>query len=136
MSKSSLERKGFPQLTLPHYNLSLKEIREGTHTRQGGTWREELMQRPQMGAAYWLVFYGLPSLLSYRTQPRDGPTQNGLGPPTLITKKMLYRLAYSQIILMHFLNWCFLLSGDSSLYQVDIKLANTEVDGFTSNSSL
>jgi hypothetical protein len=47
------------------------------------------MQRPWRRAAYyWLAPHGLLSLLSYRTQdhqPRDGPTHNGLGPPSLIT---------------------------------------------------
>ena len=39
-------------------------------------------------AAYWIVFPGLLSLLSYRAQfyqPRDGTTHNGLGSPALIT---------------------------------------------------
>jgi hypothetical protein len=53
-----------------------------------GAWRQELMQRPWRGAAYWLASPGLLSLLSYRTQDhqaRDGTTHNGLGPPHLIT---------------------------------------------------
>ena len=59
------------------HSPSLKQVR-------AGTWRQELMQKPWRGAAYWLALHGLLSLLSYRTQdhqPRDGPTHNGLGPP-------------------------------------------------------
>ena len=51
-----------------------------------GTWRQELIQKPWRGAAYWLAPHGLLSLLSYRTQdhqPRDGPTHNGQNPPTM-----------------------------------------------------
>jgi hypothetical protein len=58
------------------------------NSHRTGTWRQELMQRPWRGAAYWLASPGLLSLLSYRTQdyqPRDGTTHNGLGPPSLIT---------------------------------------------------
>ena len=53
-----------------------------------GTWRQELMQRPWKGAAYWLAPRGLLNLLSYRTQdhqPRDRTTHNGLGSPTSVT---------------------------------------------------
>ena len=31
-------------------------------------WRQELMQRPWRGAAYWLASHGLLSMLSYKTQ--------------------------------------------------------------------
>jgi len=46
------------------------------------------MQRPWRDVTHWLASPGLLSLLSYRIQdhqPRDGPTHNGLAPPTLIT---------------------------------------------------
>ena len=36
--------------------------------KRGRTWRQEPMQRPWRGAAYWLVPQGLLSLLSYRIQ--------------------------------------------------------------------
>jgi hypothetical protein len=59
---------------------------QGRNTSRAGTWRQELMQRPWRGAAYWLASPGLLSLLSYRTldhQPRDGPTHNGMATPTM-----------------------------------------------------
>jgi hypothetical protein len=73
------------------------------NSNRAGTWRQELMQRPWRGAAYWLAPHGLLSLLCYRTQdhqPRDTTTHIGLGPPSLITEKM----PYSWISWRHFLN--------------------------------
>ena len=58
------------------------------NSNRAGIWRQELMQRPWRGAAYWLASPALLSLLSYTTQdyqPSDGITHNGLGPPPLIT---------------------------------------------------
>ena len=65
------------------YISTLLFITKGSQDRnssRAGTWRQELMQRPWRGAAYWLTSSGLFSLLSYRTQdhqPRDGPTHKG-----------------------------------------------------------
>jgi hypothetical protein len=73
------------------YTSTLLFIIEGSQDRnssRAGTWRQEMMQRPWKGAAYWLAPHGLLGLLSYRTQdhqPRDGTTHNGLGPPPSIT---------------------------------------------------
>ena len=41
---------------------------EGRNSNRAGTWRQELMQRPWMSAAYWFDFHGLLSLFCYRTQ--------------------------------------------------------------------
>ena len=89
MTKSNLGRKaeglgffwGGEELggICPHYSQKSSKPR---------TWRQELVQRPWKGAAYWLTPRGLLSLLSYRTQdhqPRDGTTHNGLDLPPLIT---------------------------------------------------
>lgn len=96
-------------------------ITEGGQNRsssRAGSWRQELMQRPWQGAAYWFVPLGLFSLFSYRTQdhqPRCGPTHNRLGlPPQSLIKKMPYRLAYNPILWRHFLNCGSLLSDDFS----------------------
>lgn len=52
-------RKGLFQLTtLRSHSPSLREVR-------AGAWRQELMQRPQRNAAYWLAPPGLFSLLPY-----------------------------------------------------------------------
>jgi hypothetical protein len=62
--------------------LASKEVRTGTKNR-AGSWRQELMQKTWMGAAYWLASHGLLSLLSYGTQyyqPRGGNTHQGLSP--------------------------------------------------------
>ena len=79
-------RKGFIWFTFPYCCSSSREI-------WTGTWRQDWMQRPWKGAAYWLIPHGLFSLLSYRTQdhqPRNGPSHNGLGPLLSVTKKMPY----------------------------------------------
>ena len=64
------------------YTSTLLFITKGSQDRnshRAGTWRQELMQRPWRGAAYWLASPGLLNLLSYRTQdhqPRDGTTHS------------------------------------------------------------
>ena len=58
-------------------------------------------------------------------QPRVGTTHNGLGPPLPITIETVpSRLAFSLILWRCFLRWDSLLSDDSSLCQVDIKLSS------------
>ena len=60
-------------------------------------------------------------------EPRDGTTQNGLPPPPpcqVLIKKMSYRLAYSPILLRQFLNSGSLVTSDSNICQVDIKLSS------------
>lgn len=60
---------------------------------QGRNSRQEGKQTPQRAAAYWLALYG--SLGPQNHLLRDGPTQQGLDPPTL-SKKMARRLVYRQ----------------------------------------
>ena len=48
-----------------------------------------------------------------------------LGPPTSVTKKMPYRLAFSPSIRRQFLSWGCLFPEDSSVCQIDIKLVGT-----------
>jgi hypothetical protein len=73
-------------------------IEESQHrnSNRAGTWRQELMQRPWRGAAYWVASLGMLSLFSYRTQDH----QPGMALLTvdwahphlsLIDEKMLYR---------------------------------------------
>jgi hypothetical protein len=95
-------------------------------SRAGGTSRQELTQKPWRGAAYWLAFPQLLSLLSCSTQDhqsRDGTTHNGPSHPWPLIEKM----PYSWISWRHFLNWGSLLCDDSSLSQFDTQ--NQSVQG-------
>jgi len=81
-SRSSVGRKGFIQLTLPHCCSSPKK--SGPEFKQ--VRKQELMQRPWRDVSYCHTSPGLRSLLSYRPQgyqPRDGITHHGLGPSHL-----------------------------------------------------
>jgi hypothetical protein len=49
----------------------------------------------------------------------------GWGLPSIINFKKYYRLAHTQILRRHFLNWDSLLSDHSMWYQIDIKLSST-----------
>jgi hypothetical protein len=68
--------------------LSIFVESQDRNSNRAGIWRQELMQKPQRSAVYWLAPQGLLSLLSYRTeehQPRGDITHNGQDPPPLIT---------------------------------------------------
>ena len=78
---------------------TLQFITEGSQDRnssRAGTWRQEQMQRPWRGAAYWFAPHGLLSPLSYRTQDH----QLRVAPPSIGVvlhyqspiKEMAYRL--------------------------------------------
>ena len=110
--QSNLDRKGFIWFTYPE--SWTPEGNQGRGSKQVGTWRQELMQRPWKGAAYWLAPHGFLSLLSYRSQDHSP----GMAPSShqSPTKKMPYNL----ILWRHLLNWVFLLSDNSSLCRVDI----------------
>ena len=64
---------------VPRNSSSSNAVRAWIQAGQdsGGKRGAEAME----GAAYWLAFPGLLSLLAFR----DGTTHNGLGPPPLIT---------------------------------------------------
>jgi len=83
--------------------LFITKVSWDRNSNRVGSWRQELRQRLWSGAAYCLAPHVLLSLLSYRTQdhqPRNDATNNGLGPPPPITKKM----TCSWILWRHFLN--------------------------------
>ena len=72
------------------------------NSNRAGPWRQELMQRPWRGAAYWL-FLGACSvcfLIENRTtSPGMTLTTMGRTPPyQSLIKKMPYRLAYRLIL--------------------------------------
>ena len=39
--------------------------KSGQELKQTGTWRQELRQRPQRGAAYWLALHGIDAVYTY-----------------------------------------------------------------------
>lgn len=90
-------------------------ISKGSQDRssnRAGTWKQELMQRPQRGAAYLLASHGLLRLLSHRTrdhQLRDGTTHNGLGPSY---QSLIKKMSHRWILLRHLLNWGSFLSDN------------------------
>jgi hypothetical protein len=103
------------------YTSTLLFITKGSqdwNSHRAGTWRQELLQRPWRGAAYWLAFPGLLSLLFYRTQdhqPRDVTTHNRPSHPWSLIEKM----PYSWISWRPFLTGGFFLCDNSSFCQVD-----------------
>jgi hypothetical protein len=69
--QSSLGRKGFIWLTLPHHTKFIIKGSRDRNASRAGTPRKELMQRPH--AVYWLIPHGFFSLLSHRTH--EGQTR-------------------------------------------------------------
>ena len=106
-----MERKDFILFTLIYPQVITEEVRAGAR-------RQELMQRLWRKLLIG-VFLIACSWFSHGTH-------HGLGPPISITNyEMPYRLAYSLILRRHFLNGGCHLSDDSSLCQVDVKIART-----------
>jgi hypothetical protein len=96
MTKSKLGRKG---LILPDYSSTLEEVR--TPLKQGWNLQAGADAEAMEGAANWIASHGLFTLLSYRTQDHqsgDGPTFNGLGPPTLLVEKMPYSWIFWRLL--------------------------------------
>jgi len=64
--KTSWEGKGLFGLcaSISQYLIEGNQDRDSSRAK---TWRQELMQRLQRGAAFWLAPYGLLRLLSYST---------------------------------------------------------------------
>jgi hypothetical protein len=62
-------------------------LEESGQELETGTWKQKLTQRKWRKYPYWLVFYGLLSLLSYIIHnhlPRGSIVHCGLSPPTSI----------------------------------------------------
>jgi hypothetical protein len=91
------------RIYLAYMSILLFIIKEnqGRNSNRAGTWRQELMQRPQRGAAYWLAPHCLLSLLIEPKTTSPGMALPIMGcalPHQLLIKKMLNRLAYSLIL--------------------------------------
>jgi hypothetical protein len=87
MTKKQVGEKGI-YLANASTLLFIIEGSQGRNSNMAESWRQELMQKPWRGAAYWLASHGLLSLLSYRTQDhqsRDGTINYELGPSPLMT---------------------------------------------------
>jgi hypothetical protein len=64
-----------------HFHIVPHHQRKSGQSSRVDTWKQELIQMPWRGAAYWLAFHGLLSLLSCRTEDlesRDGTTYSRL----------------------------------------------------------
>jgi hypothetical protein len=85
------------------------------NSNTAGSWRQELMQRPQRSASYRFASPDLFSLLSYKTQDHI-PEMAALtvGPLALITK---WDNTLEMYLMEHLLNWGSFLSDDSRLWQ-------------------
>jgi hypothetical protein len=98
--------------------LFITKRSQDRNSHRVGTWRQELMQRPWRGTAFWLASPGLLSLLFYRIQdyqPRDGTTHKGPSPASSLIEKM----PYSWISWRHFLKEGSFLCNNSSLCEAD-----------------
>jgi hypothetical protein len=117
---SNLGRKGFIWITLSYHRSSLKEV-----SNRAGTRRQELMQRPWEGPAYWLS--PMACLVCFLRQPRT--TNVEMAPPkmglALAHQSMIKKVHHSRILWKHFLSWVSLLLDNSTLYKVDLKVART-----------
>ena len=125
--QSKLWRKGFIFLSFPQHYSSPKEVRTGIQTCQEPDSRNWC--RGHGGVLLTgLLLVACSALLSYRTQdcqPRGGPTMGWARPYQSLIKKMSYGYLLSPILWRHFLNRGSLLSDDSRLYHIDIKVAST-----------
>ena len=115
--------------SLAYISVFIIKGSQDKNSSRAGSWRQELMQRPWRSVAYWLALHNLLSWLFIH------PRTASLGRVAITTKswtlfhqslikKMPYRLVYSPILWKTF-SQLRLLSDDSSLCQVDIKLVST-----------
>ena len=128
MTKIKLRGKGFICFILPHHSPSSKEVMTGTQAGQ-----EPELRNRWRGHGGLLLTGLLIKACSICFLRESRTTSPGMAPPTmhwaLPHKSLIEKLSYSPILWRHFLNWGSLLSYNSSLCQVDIKLASTNVHG-------
>ena len=102
-------------------SLLIIEESQDRNSNREGTWRQELITEV-MEECCLVVCSSIACPACFLIEPRGGTTSNGLGPPLSITS---YEMSYSQILWRHFLSRGSLLSDNSRLCQVDIKLSST-----------
>ena len=121
-----MRRKGLCWLMLWGWSLSSWEtsiLLFFIEENQAGAWRQGLMQRPWRCATHWFIPYGLLSLISYRSQDHHTPVMETPRTDCVLPhQSLIKKISYRQILWRYFLNWGSLLSDDSSLCHVDIKL--------------
>lgn len=128
-SKSKMEENMLIWFMLRHRCLLLQKLWTGTQRNRIGIWRQETMQRPWRSVAYWHT----PSACSVCFLKERRTTCPGTAPPAMdwvlsqqsLIKKMFVRLAFSLILLCHYLNWESILSDNSVLSYAYVELAST-----------
>jgi hypothetical protein len=124
MTKATCRVKG---VFNPQHCSSLKEVGTGTHTGQEPGGRSWCRSHGGMLLTGLLIMACSACFLiePRTTSPRmASPTMGWALPNQSLIKKMPYSLACSPILWRHVLNWSSLLSDDSSLCKVGIKLAS------------
>jgi hypothetical protein len=126
--QSNLTRKGFISIYISRLYF-ITEGSQGMNSNRPGTWREELIQRPWRGPAYWFAPHVLLSPLSWKTQDhqiRNGTTLSGRDPlPSITDQEKCLQACLQSDLVEAFSQSRFPPFRNSSLCQVDIKLAST-----------
>lgn len=81
--------------------LSIYHSEKSEQEYKAGIWRQEMKKRPWKNTVYFLALRCMLNLLSKIMQDhlsRGSETHSGLGPLTLLIKKMHFRLAYRPIL--------------------------------------
>jgi hypothetical protein len=113
--RSKMGRKRFIHLKTPHHSSSPKEVRSGTQAGQEAGADAEAME-----GCYLLACSACFLIEPKTTSPEMVPPTRG--PPIW---SLIEKMPYSWNSWRHFPNWSSFLCDNSSLRQVDTKLAST-----------
>ena len=118
-----LARKGIIWLTRPHTVHDWRN--SGQELKQGRNLEYRAVAKTVEDAAYYL--FSMASWVCFLIETKT--TSPEMAPPTmswaLPHQSLIKIMPYSQILWKHFLNWVSLLSDNSSLCQLDVRLAST-----------
>lgn len=117
-NQSNSGRKGFFDL---HFHITVHRWRKSGQDLQQGRILKTEADVEAMGRGCLLNMPAQPIFLSIPRPLGDGTTHNELGPPH---RSVIMAMPYSMILWRPCLSGCSLLSDNSSLRQVDIKLAS------------